>query len=743
MKHATKTVPQILRENLCTLFNFLNLLIAAALAAVGAWKNLLFIAIILLNTAIGIVQELRAKRQIERLTLLAQPTVTLLRGGKPVQARAEDIRKGDTLVLQAGDALCTDCTVTDGWLEVNEAVLTGEAEPVIRRAGDRLLSGSSVVSGRCTAEALCAAGDCFTSKMVDAVKRTPTGRSELLTSMQRVTKLTTLLIVPLGLLLFVQAVFLRHAPLDAAVVTTAAGLLGMLPKGLVLLISIGLAIGVVRLSKKNVLVRDLHALENLARCDVVCLDKTGTLTEGSLTVEAVYPDMDEAEFGRLMAAYLAGTTDNNATFRALQARFPDGAPYPVCSAVPFSSERKWSSVTLEDGRTFVLGAPERLCESIPDEARAAMAQGKRVLFAGLCRGSVQPGSVRLVAMLVLTDTLRANAAETISYLTRQGVCIKVISGDSAPAASAVAKQAGIPHADRAVDASALTDGELDEAAETCTVFGRVTPEQKRRLIAALQKQGHRVAMTGDGVNDLLAMRQADCSAAMGNGSDAAKQTAQLVLLGSDFSVLRDVISEGRRVIHNMTRSAGVFFIKTIYSVLLCLLCLLANREFPFLPIQITLIDAVIEAFPAFFLSLERDDRPVRGTFLGSAVRAALPNAAAIFLCAAAAFAAAPSLGISPAECDLLLYLTVGLISLAGVVKAGLPLTPLHGLLAALSAVGFFGAVFLFAPLLQLPALTAAGARLLLFLALPGTMVAAFLRIPQPKKQTVPARRETI
>lgn len=740
MNNATKTIPQILRDNICTVFNALNLMIAIALAAVGAWKNILFIFIILINTVVGIVQEIKAKRQVERLTLLAQPVVTILRGGEEVTIRPEEIRAGDVLVLTGGSAICTDGVLQDGRLEVNESILTGESEPVVKLPGDKLLSGSSVIAGRCLAKAECGVDECFTAQMVDEVKKTKSARSELLASMKKVTKFTSFLIVPLGVLLFVQAFFVRGAAVDAAVVATSAGLLGMLPKGLVLLISIGLAVGVIRLSKKNVLVRDLHSLENLAHCDVVCLDKTGTLTEGCLQVEKVYPTIDEAVFQRLMATYLVHTDDNNSTFRALNERFSRAEPYAIVDATPFSSERKWSSVTLADGRTLVLGAPEKLCRNIPSPAKALMEQGKRVLFVGLCRGEVDADHTDLVAIIVIADKLRKNAVQTIRYFYEQGIEVKIISGDNPIAAAAVAKLCGVRNADHLLDATGLTDEELVHAAETHTVFGRVTPEQKKVLVAALQQRGHKVAMTGDGVNDLLAMRQADCSAAMGNGSDAAKQTAQLVLLDSDFAVLRDVISEGRRVINNLTKSAGVFFIKTIYSVLLCALCLLLNTDFPFIPIQITLIDAVIEGFPAFFMSFEHNDHKVEGTFLGSAMRAALPNSVAIFLCCTAIFLAAPALGVDRAQAHLLMYLTVGIISLAGVVKASLPLNPLRAFLSAASVMGFFCAVLLFSSLLQLPTLGIAGVRLLPLVALPGVLLAVLWRMPTPPKTPAYGRR---
>ena len=686
------------------------------------------------------MQEIKAKRQIERLTLLAQPVVTVQHNGAEQTIRPEQIHKGDMLVMTAGCAVCTDCTVQEGRLEVNEAILTGESEPIVKLPGDKLLSGSSVISGRCFAKADCSADECFTAQMVDEVKRTKSSSSELLTSMKKVTQFTSFLIVPLGVLLFVQAFFLRSVPIDTAVVATSASLLGMLSKGLVLLISIGLAVGVIRLSKKNVLVRDLHSLENLAHCDVVCLDKTGTLTEGSLEVEGVYPDMDEQEFRRLIATYLVHTDDNNSTYQALRDRFSRNEPYEVISATPFSSARKWSSITLTDGRTLVLGAPEKLCRTIPREAKELMAQGKRVLFLGLCSGDVDLAQISLIGMIVIADKLRKNAAQTIRYFYDQGVDVKIISGDNPTAAAAVARLSGVHHTDRLLDATGMTDEELTGAAEMHTIFGRVTPEQKKVLILALQKQGHRVAMTGDGVNDLLAMRQADCSAAMGNGSDAAKQTAQLVLLDSDFAVLRDVISEGRRVINNLTKSAGVFFIKTIYSVLLSVLCLLLNVDFPFIPIQITLIDAVIEAFPAFFMSFERNDHKVEGAFLSSAFRAALPNSLAIFLGCIAVFFAAPHLDMNHAQMNLIMYLTVGVVSLAGVIKASLPMNLLHGFLSMASVLGFFCAVLLFAPLLQLPQLALSGAMLFPFVTIPCILIVVLLKVSAPEKVKAVTRK---
>ena len=726
-----KTIPQILKDNICTVFNLLNLLIAISLAAVGAWKNILFILVILLNTAVGIVQEIKAKRQIERLTLLSLPKVKILRGDKETEILPDEIKKGDILSPESGSVICCDCKIISGTAEINESVLTGESEPVLKQCGDTLLSGSSVISGKCRAEVICENKDSFTSKIVDEVKSTKQSGSEMLMSMKKVTGFTGFFVVPLGILMFVQGYFFRSMPLADTVVSVSAGLLGMLPKGLVLLISIGFAAGVINLSKKQVLVRELHSLENLAHCDVVCLDKTGTLTEGKLSVEKVFADIDIKEFEKLMSAYIKHTDDNNSTYAALKNHFKcSGNTYGCVSGTPFSSARKYSSVTLDNGQTFVIGAPEKLCKAVPYEAADFMAEGKRVIFAGLCSGEISPENIGIIGMIVISDKVRKNAEETIKYFYSQGVDVRIISGDNARSVSAIAEKAGIKNADLYIDMSTVKSGDIENIAEKYTVFGRVTPNQKKLLIEAMQKKGHKVAMTGDGVNDLLAMRRADCSAAMGTGCDAAKQTAQLVLLDSDFAVLKDVISEGRRVINNLTKSAGVFFITTIYSVLLCVLCLLFNAGFPFIPIQITLIDAVIEAFPAFFMSFGKNDKKCENRFLQTAVRAALPNGIAIFACCAVIIILSRYLGIESAQSSLLMYLPAGFISLAGVIKASLPFNLLRGFLAAASVAGFTCAVVLFSNLLQLPRLSPMGAMILPVVTGIGLILAVCIKIPK-------------
>lgn len=724
---AIKTIPQILKDNICTVFNLLNLMIAICLAAVGAWKNILFILVILINTAIGIIQKIKAKHQIEKLTLMSLPKVRITENGIEKDILPNEIKKDDILVLNSGSVICCDCKIVSGGAEINESVLTGESEPVLKQTDDMLLSGSSIISGKCFAKVICDPQDSFISKITDEVKSTKQSGSEMLMSMKKVTKFTGFFIIPLGILMFIQGFFFRSTPVTDIIVSTSAGLLGMLPKGLVLLISTGFAAGVVKLSKKQVLVRELHSLENLAHCDTVCLDKTGTLTEGKLSVEKVFADIDEREFEKLISAYIKYTDDNNSTYTALKNYFKCTDTYKCISGTPFSSERKYSSVTLDNGQTLVIGAPEKLCVTVPGEVTKIMAKGKRVIFAGICRDEITPENISLIGMIVISDKIRSNAKETISYFYSQDVDIKIISGDSVYAASAIAKAAGIENSDMCIDMSQISDKDIAATADKYTVFARVTPKQKKLLIAAMQNENHKVAMTGDGINDLLAMRQADCSAAMGSGCDAAKQTAQLVLLNSDFSVLKDVISEGRRVINNLTKSAGVFFIKTIYSILLCILCLLFNTGFPFIPIQITLIDAVIEAFPAFFMSFEKNDKKCAGGFLQTAISSALPNGIAVFICCAALLVISRYTGLESSQSSLLMYISVGVISLAGVIKASLPFNLLRGSLAISSVLGFICAVILFSQLLQLPHLSFMGAMLLPVITIPGLVISFCIR----------------
>ena len=702
----TRTTGQIIRDNVCTLFNLFNLLIALALAAVHAWSNLFFMAIIALNTAIGIFQEIQAKKLVDKLSLLSAPRADVIRDGKMQTVAVEELVLDDVLCLEGGRQICADAILLEGEIEVNESLLTGESDPVSKQPGDLVLSGSFVLSGKCRAkvEHIGAAG--YATKIAEEAKAHRKVSSELLASMRKVTRFTGWFILPLGALLFVQAYFFRGDALAGSVVGTAAGLLGMLPKGLLLLMSIALATGVIRLGKKKVLVQELYALETLAHVDVLCLDKTGTITSGRMRVEQEVILKEDARFEQLMGSFLAHTDDNNATFQALSDYYTKGGTLIPCGKVPFSSQRKWSAMAFESGEVFVVGAPERLCPDyqLPEEIAAQIEAGTRVLLAGLAEGEVSakaplPAVTPLRAILI-ADAIRENAHETLEYFKNEGVALKVISGDNPKTVSAIAAQAGLAGAERYIDASLLGEAELAAAAEEYTVFGRVSPHQKKQLVQALQAAGHQVAMTGDGVNDILALREADCSIAIGEGSDAARQVSQLVLLESDFAVLPQVLAEGRRVVNNVTRVASIFFVKTIYSAILSLLCIFMNTPFPFLPIQITLIDLAIEGYPTLFMSFEPDGRRVRGRFLPQVLRRALPNALVIVADVLLLWLAGPALGFAGAQAETAMYLLVGLMGIAAVFKSCWPFNKLRVFLFTTMTIGFYAAICLFQGLLQ-------------------------------------------
>lgn len=671
----TKSTGQIIRENVCTLFNLFNVLIAAALALVGAWSNLLFILIIALNTAIGIVQELHAKRLVEQIAVLTAPKARVLRDGEIRELPVEELVLGDVLTLERGVQIPADALVLDGEIETDESLLTGESVPVGKTPGEELLSGSVVVSGACMARVERVGVDNYAARLTQEARAVVPDHSELLTSMGQVTRFTAFLIPPLGLLLFFQAYVLRGTPLFGAVTTTAAGLLGMLPKGLVLLITVSLAVGVAKLAKSRVLVQNLFSLESLAHVDVLCLDKTGTLTQGDMRVERVV-------------------------------QLTKDLPIPLAD---WMGAFLTHAVTFPELGTLVVGAPDRMTGTrLPEELSAEIRRGKRVLMIASTSCPVDPDGplpeMTALAALVLSDPIRPGAAHTLDYFRREGVRIKVISGDHPAAAAAVAAQAGLEDASWVDMSQVNTEDELLRAAQQYTVFGRVSPEQKRQLVQAFQDQGHRVAMTGDGVNDILAMRKADCSIAMAHGSEAARQAAQVVLLDSDFTVLPNILLEGRQVVNNMTRVAGVFFVKTIYSILLSLFCVLADLPFPLIPIQVTLIDLFIEGYPAFFQSFVPDGRALTGRFLPCVLRRSLPNAMAILLSSAVLLLGGGVLGLPAGQVPLALYLVIGTVEVDALLKSCLPLTSLRGFLFLTASVGFFCAVLLFHAVLSLPPL---------------------------------------
>ena len=705
----SKTTLEIVRDNTLTLFNFLNLSIAICLVLVGAFSNLFFMAIIILNVSIGIYQEITARNLVAKLSLLSQEPSTAIRGGKQQQIPPTELVLGDVILLKAGEQVPADAEVIHGRADANESLLTGESDLIVKEAGAELLSGSVITSGTCLARLVRVGPDNYAAKIANEAKVHKPIQSELVAAIRKVARFTSMVIIPLGLALFFEAYLIRQDTIRYSVVSSAAALLGMLPKGLALLISIALATAVIRLAKKKILVQSMYAVETLAHVDTLCLDKTGTITEGRMKLEDVHllDGIKEELFEKIMASYLHASSDNNITMHAIRQHFQADPVYPASDIIPFSSDRKWGAMYLESIGTVAFGAPERILQGeLPQEIIDAQKAGLRALVMAVSQepsvNGALPAALMPIAAITLQDPIRQNASETLGYLKEQGIDLKVISGDNPQTVSTIAMRAGLPDHENFIDLSTLKDeAEVKKAAFTYTVFGRVSPHQKKLLVQELKQQGRTVAMTGDGVNDILALREADVSIAMAEGDSATRQIANLVLLESDFTSLPDVLLEGRRVVNNVTKVASVFFIKTIYSFLLSILCLVTNIPFPFIPIQITLLDLAIEGYPSFFLSFEGDPAKSRRNFLSNSLKRALPFA--LVLIANIVFIHFYGLHHHFDELQmttLMYYMLIG-ISVMAVVRACLPLNPLRIFLILSTAVGTYGAAFIFYHILEI------------------------------------------
>ena len=707
---------QIVKDNVFTLFNLFNLIIAIALACVQAYTNMVFILIIIVNVLIGIIQEIHGKNLVKQLAILTAAKTKVVRDGEEKEININEIVLDDIILLSQGDQIPSDAYILEGEIEVNEALLTGESDTILKKQEDKLLSGSYVVSGKCYAKIEKVGDDNFANQIINATKKHKKVNSELLNSMKKVTNFTSFVIIPAGVILFVQAYIFREVNLQQSVIATAAALLGMLPKGFVLLTSISLETGVIKLAKKQVLVQDLYSVETLAHIDTLCLDKTGTITEGKMKVievekynENILPDTLE----NIMNSYVNVADDSNSTFIALKNYFKGEAKYEKTSDISFSSERKWSSVTFKDLGTIIVGAPERLVTKanmeLPDSILKAQEDGKRALCIGYTKenmNSEELPELTIVAGIILADPLRKNAKEMLGYFKTQSVDIKIISGDNPITVSTIAKRAGLEDYESYIDLSTLSsDAEIVDIVDKYSIFARVLPQQKSIIVKALQAKGHQVAMTGDGVNDVIALREADLSITLPEANDAAKQVSQIVLLNQDFSVLKDVLMEGRRVVNNLTSVARIFFIKTIYSVLVSLFCILTNTAFPFIPIQITLIDLVIEAYTSFFISFEPNSKPVKGVFLHTVLRNAAPFAIVIVLNIIFLTYMGPVLGIAQGSLVTIMYLLIGFVSIMAVLEVCIPFNKLHAFLFTTTFVGFFVAVYLFRSILHVSDIT--------------------------------------
>ncbi len=703
---AGKSVPRILADNALTFFNLLNILIGVALASVGSWRNMLFLGVVISNTVIGTVQEIRAHRAIRRLKLASRSPVRVIREGEEREVTPEETVKGDLVRLRAGDRVPADAICVDGIGAMNEALLTGESDDVTKHPGDWLMSGSFVSRGAFTVQLERVGESSYLSQLTRSAKAIKRPKSQLMLELARLIRWLSYAIVPIGLTLFWKQYRLRGNPLADSVTQAAASMIGMIPEGLMLLTSVAMAVGVVRLSRRQTLVQELHGIETLARADVLCLDKTGTLTTGEMRLTDVIPmdgAADDTAARRALARFLGASDIAGPTLTALAAAVPPDAQQaqPVAS-LPFSSQRKLSAVSFSDGTTLILGAPSFVLEdayagSLRQQAEALAADGHRVLTLceaeGAVEGDTLPPVTRVLALIALSDCLRPHIEETLGYFAQQGVAVKLISGDDPRTVASLAKRAGVAGTEKLLDVSRATEDELRERCEDTVVFGRVTPERKRLLVRLLQERGHSVAMTGDGVNDIPALKAADCSIAIAGGSDAARQTAQLTLLDADFASLPQVVGEGRRVINNITQSASLFLVKTLYSLALSVALLFLPASYPFKPIQLTLVSAVTIGIPSFFLALQPNTERVRGRFLRNVVRQAVPGAAAVTLCAAVAMHL-EHIGLPEDICSTLAAASAGAVGLLVLLTHCLPFNRLRASLFALMTVLFVGAMIL-------------------------------------------------
>lgn len=636
VESSTLSVPEIVRSNVCTYFNLVFAVIAVLLAIVGAWSDMLFLPIIVANTCIGIIQEVHSKKVLDKLSILNAPHAVVIRDGKRQEIPADQLVLDDIVEFSAGSQIPADAKVVSGELQVNESLITGESDEIEKREGDSLLSGSFVVSGKACARLEKVGKDSYISKLtLQATKSKKGEQSEMIRSLNYLIMVMGIIIIPIGIALFVQSFIYNEGTFHDSITGMVAAIIGMIPEGLYLLTSVALAVSSVRLAQKKVLIHDMKCIETLARVNVLCVDKTGTITEPGMHVYdfSVLDGADQLEISQLLADFVAAQEKDNATMEALKAHFSNGSGMRAREVYSFSSETKYSGAVMNDGKSYVIGAPEFVLRGqfaqYQEQIATYSSKGYRVLVFAQYEGTLDrkplTEPVLPLCFVMLANPIRKGAKETFTYFAENDVDIKVISGDNPLTVSVIAAEAGIVGAERFVDASTLKEKEdYYRAVEEYTVFGRVTPSQKRMLVQALKEHKKTVAMTGDGVNDVLALKDADCSVAMASGSEAASNVAQLVLLDSDFSRMPSVVAEGRRVVNNIERTAALYIVKNIFSMLLAIFSVILMLDYPLEPSQVSLISMFTIGIPSFVLALESNKDLIRGHFLTNVLVRALP-----------------------------------------------------------------------------------------------------------------------
>ncbi|MBQ4558309.1 MAG: HAD-IC family P-type ATPase [Clostridia bacterium] len=633
----TKTIGRILLNNIFTFFNMLCIIVATALIAVGKITDCFFMIIVVANTLIGIIQEIRAKKTIEKISLVNSPTCKVIREGVETEIPVDEVVLDDVLVFSTGRQISADCVILSGEVEVNESLLTGESVPIKKGVGEVLLSGSFIIGGKCRAQVDKVGNDSYSAKLADKAKEYKKPKSELMKSMKLIITVIGVIIIPLAILTFLNNYSGTEQNLAETVGSTASSIVGMIPSGMFLLTSMALAVGVVKLARKNTLVQDLYSIEMLARTDVLCLDKTGTITDGTMKVNAVI-QLDNTfkhTISDLIGSMLTALDDNNQTSRALINHFGYSKEMTARAILPFNSTRKLSAVTFKNDETYVMGAPEFVLKTKNKEVENLVKQyaqkGFRVLLVASCEGIIEKDKISAkrtpICLIVIEDHIREDAVQTLEWFRHNGVDVKIISGDNPLTVSEVSRRVGVVGADKFISLEGLSEQQVIDAADKYTVFGRVSPEQKCILVKALKNKGHKVAMTGDGVNDILALKEADCSIAMASGSEATRHVSHLVLLDSNFSSMPEVVAEGRRVVNNVQNSSSLFLMKTIFTIILTIFCLVVGIKYTFSTTKlILLLELFVIGVPSFFLALQPNAEKIKGKFLPNLLAKSMPAA---------------------------------------------------------------------------------------------------------------------
>ena len=706
----SKSVSEIVKSNVFTYFNYIFLAMAVLLIIAGSFRDLTFLPVIIANTLIGIIQEIRSKKTLDKLTVLNAPKAIVLRDGKKRRIEAEHLVLDDIVIFTAGAQIPADASVVAGEVQVNESLITGESDEITKKKDDALLSGSFIVSGKCLARIDKVGADSYVSKLTNEAKQMKDDyNSEMMKSLTKLVKWVGIAIIPIGLALFLQQCLWAHEGFRASIISMVAAIIGMIPEGLYLLASVALALSVLRLAQSKVLVHELACIETLARVDTLCVDKTGTITENRMEADGVvslpaYHEDKMPPLKTLLADFVYSMSSDNITMAALQDSFNDTSGRQATSITPFSSTTKYSSVTFGTD-TYVIGAPEFILrekyQAYQGKIEREASEGHRVLVFGLYHGTPEmgkplTGQVDPYALVLLSNPIREDAPETFRYFKEQGVSIKVISGDNPVTVSQVAAKAGIENAEQYIDAQKLrTAADYERAVEKYTVFGRVTPDQKRILVQTLKQKGHTVAMTGDGVNDVLALKDADCSIAMASGSDAAAQASQIVLLRSNFSCLPKVVLEGRRVVNNIQRSASLFLVKNIFSLLMALFSIFTFNSYPLSPSQISLISMFSIGVPAFLLSLEPNRNRIKGSFMRNVLLKALPGGLTNFIVVGAIVIFGKTFGVDSGDISTASTLLLAVVGIMILYRICQPFNKFRGIVWGLMIVGMLLAIIYF------------------------------------------------